>query len=62
MLLDHSFEILLKAVIFEKTGRIRRKRDKYNYSFDKCVDICKSQLKVLDKDEALLLRNLKRLP
>jgi len=32
--MNHAFEMLLKAVVFEKTGRIRAKRDKYNYGFE----------------------------
>lgn len=56
--LDHAFEMLLKAVVLEKTGRIRSPRDKFNYGFDKCLNICQSQLSVVDEDQALILRNL----
>jgi len=58
MLLEHAFEMLLKSIIFEKTGRIRAPKEKLNYGFDKCLDICQSRLNVLDSDEALILRNL----
>jgi len=60
MLLDHAFEMLLKAVIFERTGRIRAKRTKYSYGFEKCVNICltDSRAKVLDPDSALTLKNI----
>lgn len=37
LLLNHSFEMLLKAIVLEKTGRIRGKREKYNYGFEKNV-------------------------
>lgn len=58
LLLSHAFEMLLKAVIHEKTGRIRGKGEKYNYAFEKCLGICESQLSVIDKDESLVLRNV----
>jgi hypothetical protein len=58
ILLDHALEMLLKATVFEKTGRIREKRAIYNYGFDKCINICESQLGVVDKNESLVLRNL----
>ena len=58
ILFDHALEMLLKATVFEKTGRIREKRAIYNYGFDKCINICQSQLGVVDKDESLILRNL----
>ena len=56
--LDHAFEMLLKAVVFEKTGRIRNRRDTKNYGLEKCLNICESTLNVIDKDEALVLKNL----
>lgn len=58
LLLDHSFEMLLKAVVFAKTGRIRSPRQKYNYGFDKCLNICQSQLSLVNADQALVLKNL----
>jgi hypothetical protein len=56
--LDHAFEMLLKAIVFEKTGRIRNQREKKNYSLEKCLNICESSLNLIDKDEALVLKNL----
>jgi len=47
LLLDHAFEMLLKAVIYEKTGKLRARREKYNYGFEKCVSICRTQLNVV---------------
>lgn len=58
LLLNHSFEMLLKAVVLEKTGRIHNPREKFNYGFEKCVSIVHLQLGLLDKDEALILKNL----
>jgi hypothetical protein len=37
ILLDHSFEMLLKACILHKGGRIREKRAKQTLGFDACV-------------------------
>jgi hypothetical protein len=50
--------MLLKAIVFEKTGRIRAKHDKMNYQFKKCIALCQTQLSVLDENEALSLNNL----
>ena len=47
--LDHAFEMLLKAVVFEKTGRIRNKREKKNYGLQKCLNIYESTLNVIDR-------------
>ena len=58
LMFDHSFEMLLKAVIFEKTGRIHSPREKKNYSFEKCLNVCQSQLSFINEDEALILANL----
>jgi hypothetical protein len=41
LMMNHAFEMLLKAVVFEKTGRIRAKHDKYNYGFEKCMHFAK---------------------
>jgi hypothetical protein len=49
---DHAFEMLLKAVIFEKTGRIHSPREKKNYRFEKCLNVCQSQLSFINEDEA----------
>jgi hypothetical protein len=58
LLLDHSFEMLLKAVVFAKTGKIKSAGDKFNYAFEKCLNICQSQLTLVDADQALVLKNL----
>ncbi len=60
MLLDHAFEMLLKAAIFEKTGRIRPRRSTYSYGFEKFVSICltSSRVKFLEPDSALTLKNV----
>ncbi|MBI4028200.1 MAG: hypothetical protein HY360_24660 [Verrucomicrobia bacterium] len=58
LLLTHAFEMLLKGVVLEKTGRIRSPRDRYNYGFEKCLNIVQDQLSLVDKDEVLILKNL----
>ena len=58
MLLNHAFEMLLKAAIFERTGRIRARRTQFNYTFNKCVNICETQLGLIDSDISLILRNV----
>lgn len=50
--------MLLKAVLFEKTGRIRGPREKKNYGFDKCLNLCQFTHNIVDSDEAIILRNL----
>jgi len=58
--LDHSFEMLLKAVIAHKGGRIREGRAKETIGFDHCVRKCLSNegLKSLTEDQARTLRTI----
>ncbi|MGH9739344.1 MAG: DUF3644 domain-containing protein [Candidatus Acidiferrales bacterium] len=58
LMLDHAFEMLLKAAIFEKTGRIRNQGEKKNYGFEKCLNVCQSQLGVINDDQALIGQHL----
>jgi hypothetical protein len=58
LFLDHSFEMLLKAIIFEKTGRLRGNKEKVNFGFDKCLNICESHLNLINKDQGLILRDI----
>ena len=57
LFLDHAFEMLLKAIIFEKTGALKKRGEKYNYGFEKCVNLCSSYT-LLDNDESIMLLNL----
>lgn len=57
LLLNHSLEMLLKAILFEKTGKIKAKRDKFNYGFEKCINICLAN-DIIELDDALLLKNV----
>lgn len=56
--LDHAFEMLLKAAVLEKTGRIRGRREKVNYGLEKCLNICESDLALVSRDEGLILRDI----
>lgn len=60
MMLQHSFEMLLKSAILKKRGRIRDRGEKYNYGFKKCVNLAESNLGLLNDTEAVTLRALER--
>jgi hypothetical protein len=49
MLLNHAFEMLLKAAVLKKTGRLRAKGEKHNYSFAKCLGICFLKLELFNE-------------
>jgi uncharacterized protein YutE (UPF0331/DUF86 family) len=51
ILLHHSFEMLLKAIIKNKNGTVYAKGEKYSYGFDKCLEVALSELKIISKDE-----------
>ena len=55
---NHAFEMLLKAAILHKGGRIRKPREKQTLGFDECVRKCLSDGKVrfLVNEDALLLQ------
>lgn len=55
MLLQHAFEMLLKAVILQRTGSIHEREQKYSYGFDRCLTIAEQELKVLTSDERATL-------
>jgi hypothetical protein len=52
ILLDHSFEMLLKAGILHRGGRIREKRANETMHFDKCVrcDLSDGTIKFLNEE------------
>lgn len=51
MLLHHAFEMLLKATILQRTGRVHEKKNRYSYGFDKCLALAEGKLKVITSDE-----------
>jgi hypothetical protein len=51
ILLQHSFELLLKALILKKTGRVHEPDGRFSYSFARCLTIATEELKALTPDE-----------
>jgi hypothetical protein len=60
ILLDHAFEMILKAAIVQRGGKIRRPREKQTLGFDECVRKALSDARVqfLTGEEALLLQTI----
>lgn len=58
ILLDRSFELLLKAVIIHRGGKIREHRAKETLGFDSCVRKCFSDadVKCLDEEETVTVQ------
>ena len=58
ILLDHSFEMLLKAAIRQRQGKIRKAREKQTIGFDACVrkGLTDASLKFLTDEQALTLQ------
>jgi hypothetical protein len=63
ILLDHAFEMLLKAAILHRGGRIREPKAKQTIGFDKCVRIAISggDIQFLTQEQALLLQTINSL-
>lgn len=60
ILLDHSFEMLLKSAIRLKGGKIRKAREKQTIGFDACVrrGLTDAKLKFLTDEQALTLQTI----
>lgn len=58
MLLHHAFEMLLKAIIKDKTGSVHGKGEKYSYRFDKCLKVAQNEIKIISEDERKMLSML----
>ena len=58
--LDHGFEMLMKAAILHRGGRIREKRAKETIGFDTCVrrSLSDGQIKYLTEEQALVLQTI----
>jgi hypothetical protein len=58
ILLDRAFELLLKAIIIHKDGKIREPRAKETIGFDKCVRKCLSEdgVRCLTEDQAITIQ------
>ncbi len=63
MLIDRAFELLLKATIVHRGGKIREPGANETFGFDKCIRKCISGegLKYLSEDEAFTLRTINNL-
>jgi hypothetical protein len=59
---QRALELLLKAVIYERTGSIREPGRAYSYSFKKCLNIGVDQLQVVGSDERIALQAARRRP
>lgn len=55
ILLHHAFEMVLKAIIKDRTGKVHDKGQKYSYHFDKCLEISQNELHIISTDERLML-------
>jgi hypothetical protein len=60
ILLDHAFEMLMKAAILHRGGKIREPRAKETIGFDKCVrrSLTDGEIKYLVDEQALLLQTI----
>jgi len=58
IMLDHSFEMLMKAAILHRGGPIREKRAKETIGFDKCVrrSLSDGKIRYLSEEQALVLQ------
>jgi hypothetical protein len=55
MLLQHAFEMCLKAAIYEKRRAISDSRASISFGFDKCLGIARSDLRILNEEQAQTL-------
>jgi len=55
ILLHHAFEMLLKAIIKDKTGTVHAKGEKYSFGFDKCLEVAQNEINVISADERATL-------
>lgn len=60
ILLDHSFEMLLKAAIRHRSGKIRKPREKKTIGFEACVrkSLTDGNLKFLTDEQVLTLQTI----
>jgi hypothetical protein len=60
VLLDHAFEMLLKAAILHRGGKIREKRARETIGFDACVRraLSDGDIKFLTSEQALTLQSI----
>ena len=58
--LDHCFEMLMKAAILHRGGKIRDKRAKETIGFDTCIrrSLNDGKIKYLNENQALVLQTI----
>ena len=61
LMLHHAFEMLVKAIIYQKTGKIREKGEHYNYTFRTCVYKLKDPLHAINDNQIMTLNTLDEL-
>jgi hypothetical protein len=60
MMLAHSFEMLLKASIYQPRRTVRDKGDGLSRSLERCIEISTSDLRTLTPDERIILMAIKQ--
>ena len=55
ILLHHSFEMLLKAIIKDRTGIVHDKEEKYSYRFNQCLEVAQNEIKILSRNDRSFL-------
>ena len=61
ILLHHSFELLLKSLILERTGVVFDEQRGFSYGFDKCIQIAGDDLQLVSVDHRKFLSMLDNL-
>jgi len=63
ILIDHSFEMFLKASIIQKGGKIRKRKEKQTIGFDECVrkTLSDGDIRFLQREQAVLLQSINSL-
>lgn len=60
IMLAHSFEMLLKALIFQRNKTVRDTGSQLSHSLLRCIDLCKDREKVITGDDRVLLLAIKQ--
>jgi hypothetical protein len=55
---QRAFEMLLKAAILQRTGRIKDRYDDFTYAFERCLNIAVDGIGLLEDEERISLRAL----
>jgi len=60
LMLAHSFEMLLKAIIVQERDTVRDKDEQYAYRFGRCINLVHSDLQLLDVADLPMLWAINR--